>query len=69
MSELKEYLAARGMSQAALARELGVTQGAVGHWLRGASAITAERAIQIEAVTGIPRSTLRPDIFPAGVAV
>jgi hypothetical protein len=38
-----------------------VDKSTVLRWERGK--ITAERAVQIETVTGIPRSSLRPDIF------
>lgn len=30
-------------------------------WQRGR--VTAERAVEIERITGIPRASLRPDIF------
>jgi TorA maturation chaperone TorD len=43
----------------ALARALGVSQPAVSMWKR----IPAERVADIEAVTGIPRAKLRPDLF------
>ena len=40
-----------------------VDKSTVLRWERGK--ITAERAVQVEAMTGIPRSSLRPDIFAA----
>jgi DNA-binding transcriptional regulator YdaS (Cro superfamily) len=43
----------------ALARELGINHQAVRLWRR----IPAERVRQVEAVTGIPRNVLRPDLF------
>ena len=47
-------------SYAALARALGVTKGAVHQWTR----VPAERVLAVEAVTGVPRQQLRPDIYP-----
>jgi DNA-binding transcriptional regulator YdaS (Cro superfamily) len=32
---------------------------------KGKRPVTAEKAVEIEGVTGIPRHKLRPDIFPA----
>jgi DNA-binding transcriptional regulator YdaS (Cro superfamily) len=48
----------------ALAKHLGVSQPAVSMWKR----IPAERVAQIEAVTGLKRSELRPDLFGVSVA-
>ncbi len=42
---------------AAIAKELGVTRGAVAKWSR----IPAGRVIAVERVTGISREELRPD--------
>jgi DNA-binding transcriptional regulator YdaS (Cro superfamily) len=47
----------RGLS-AQIARELGVNSGAVAQWDR----IPAERVVDIERITGIPRHMLRPDL-------
>jgi len=43
-----------------LARKLGIRMQSIQMWTR----IPAERVIQIEAVTGIPREELRPDLYP-----
>lgn len=48
----------RGM-QAKLARDLGITRGAVGKWTR----IPEDRLIEVERITGIPRNKLRPDLY------
>jgi TorA maturation chaperone TorD len=45
----------------ALARKLGLAQPSVSQWAR----IPAERVPAVEAVTGIARSELRPDLFAA----
>jgi DNA-binding transcriptional regulator YdaS (Cro superfamily) len=49
------------MSLARLAREIGVTRGAVAQWKR----VPAERLGQVSKVTGIPMKQLRPDLFIA----
>lgn len=57
----------RGLSEAiraaggvsGLARQIGISQPSVSNWLR----IPAERVISVEAVTGIDRAVLRPDLY------
>ena len=49
-------------TQAALAEKLGVTAQAVTNWRR--NGVPAERVLDIERVTGVPRHELRPDIYP-----
>jgi DNA-binding transcriptional regulator YdaS (Cro superfamily) len=48
-------------SAAGLARALGVTRQAIHKWQR----IPAERVRDVERVTGVPRETLRPDLYEA----
>jgi DNA-binding transcriptional regulator YdaS (Cro superfamily) len=50
-----------GILPAELARCLGVDKGTVSKWNRGL--IPAERIVEIERITGIPREKLRPDLF------
>jgi TorA maturation chaperone TorD len=45
----------------ALARALGISQPSVSNWQK----IPAERVLAVEAVTGVARSVLRPDLYPA----
>lgn len=45
-------------SAAALARELHVTRSAICQWPK----IPAERVVEIEQITGVPRHLLRPDL-------
>ena len=45
----------------ALARALGISQPSVSNWQR----IPAERVLAVEALTGVPRTMLRPDLYPA----
>jgi TorA maturation chaperone TorD len=44
----------------ALARALGISQPAVSTWRR----VPAERVLSIEALTGVSRAVLRPDLYP-----
>jgi TorA maturation chaperone TorD len=44
---------------AALARKLGIAQPSVSNWTR----VPAERVIGVEALTGVPRGVLRPDLY------
>ncbi len=48
---------------AALARKIGITRSAICQWDR----IPAERVIEIERATGVPRQELRPDLYPTTV--
>ena len=49
--------AAGGVGQ--LARQIGISQPSVSNWIR----VPAERVISVEAVTGVDRSVLRPDLY------
>ncbi len=60
---LEEAIRAAG-GIGALARGLGISQPAVSSWRR----IPAERILAIEALTGIARSVLRPDLYPDAAA-
>jgi DNA-binding transcriptional regulator YdaS (Cro superfamily) len=49
-----------------LADRIGTTQSQVWYWLtRSKRGVPAEFASKIEEATGVPRSDLRPDIWPA----
>jgi DNA-binding transcriptional regulator YdaS (Cro superfamily) len=52
---------AKGMRP--LAKRLGVTHQTVLKWRDGRLRITAERAIDVERETGVPRHRLRPDLW------
>lgn len=43
-----------------LSLALGLSRGACSQWHR----IPAERVIEVERLTGIPREILRPDLYP-----
>lgn len=47
----------------ALARALGISQPSVSNWAR----VPAERVLTVELLTGVPRSELRPDLYPSGI--
>jgi len=59
----------RGLSEAIravggvseLARRIGISQPSVSDWIR----VPAERVISVEAVTGVDRAVLRPDLYGA----
>jgi TorA maturation chaperone TorD len=52
--------AASGVSE--LARKLGIAQPSVSNWAR----VPAERVVSVEALTGVNRVMLRPDLYGAG---
>lgn len=58
----QKLLEEKGIKQSALARQLGVNKSTVALWVL--RRIPAERVIEIERETGIPRFELRPDIYP-----
>jgi transcriptional regulator with XRE-family HTH domain len=61
---LAEYLRQDGRSQTALAKALGVTQGAVWQWANGRRPIPADRCPAIERATAgaVTCEELRPDV-------
>jgi DNA-binding transcriptional regulator YdaS (Cro superfamily) len=50
--------------QAGLARALGVSQPSVWHWVHRSKRVPAEYVLPVEAITGISRHDLRPDLYP-----
>lgn len=50
--------------QSALARKINVTPQAVQQWC-STGKIPAERVLQVECASGVSRTELRPDIYPA----
>lgn len=48
---------------ARVARDLGLTRSAVAMWDR----VPAERVVEVERITGVPREQLRPDLYRTGV--
>jgi transcriptional regulator with XRE-family HTH domain len=64
---LQQYLAEEGLSQAALARELGVTRSAVNQWLKGRAVPSAATALLLIRRSG-GRLTLEELVYPLGEA-
>jgi DNA-binding transcriptional regulator YdaS (Cro superfamily) len=60
MSELRQYLDGERGRGSRLARDLGVTPGAVWQW--ASDQVPAERIFKVSELTGIPLSKLRPDL-------
>ncbi len=59
MDSLQTYLDEERGRAVKLAKTLGVSPGAISQWDR----VPAERVIDVERATGIPRHALRPDLF------
>lgn len=62
-SGLEEAIRAAG-GVGALARKIGISQPSVSNW----SHVPAERVLSVEAVTGVSRVTLRPDLYAETLA-
>ena len=60
---LSHLLHDKGLSLAALAREIGVNKSTVTRWAK--RNIPAERVAEVSKVTGLKMHELRPDIFPS----
>lgn len=53
--------AAGGQSE--LARRLDIRQQSVYYWIQRGR-VPAERVLEVERVTGVPRHQIRPDLYP-----
>lgn len=62
--EALERLLELAGSQSALARALGCTQPSVWKWLQSSKRLGAEYVLKAEALYGVSRHDLRPDIYP-----
>lgn len=60
MDTLRTYLKGKRGRLTQLAQALGIGSNAISQWER----VPAERVIDVERATGIPRNQLRPDIYP-----
>lgn len=63
--DIRTYLSTAQITQKEFAQSLGVSQGLVWQLMNGRCRITAERARDIERVTGgkVAAHELRPDVF------
>lgn len=54
----------RAGSQSAMARDLGLAQSTVWRWVEQTKQMPAEYVLKAEALYGVSRHHLRPDIYP-----
>ncbi|MBA5778239.1 helix-turn-helix domain-containing protein [Stappia sp. F7233] len=59
---LTKYRKANCLTLDDVSRQLSVTRATVCKWEKGR--IPAERVLEVERVTGVPRHHLRPDLYP-----
>lgn len=59
---LRRYREDRGLTQDALAKELGVTSVSVSRWETGARKIDDDLLPRVSEKTGITKALLRPDL-------
>lgn len=59
MTALEQFLSKRG-AVSELAKQIGISHGAVVQWK---GRCPAERVVDVERATGIPREALRPDLY------
>ena len=62
MTNLVEKLRERGIKLVDVAHVAAVNKSTVTRWLQ--KRIPAERVLEVERITGVPRHELRPDIYP-----
>ena len=67
MPDLKTLFRQSGKRQRDVAEAVGRSEAAVSQWVHGERDIPADLVPQIEAVTGIPRHRLRPDLWGANM--
>ena len=60
---LERYCELHRITQIELADRLGIPEPTARALVNGSRPVTADRALQIEEKIGIPRETLRPDLF------
>ncbi len=62
---IKTWRVAAGMTPSEVSSKLGVTVAMWNRWENGSRAVPANRVLEIEALTGVSRHRLRPDVFGA----
>lgn len=63
MNALTEYRDEKGKTREMLADDLAVDPTTIWRWETGAVKVPAERVFEVERITGIHRSKIRPDLF------
>lgn len=58
VAAIKTYMEEHGLSQKEFGELVDVSQGLVWQWVHGETAVTADKAREIESKTGIPRMKL-----------
>lgn len=66
MTTLKSLLQKRGLKLTDLAKAASVDKATVTRWAQ--NRVPAERVLDVERMTGIPRHQIRPDLYPRGDA-
>lgn len=66
MEKLRSWLRAQDLSQAQLAKRIGVTEGAISQWLNGHSRPTLDNLMALSQQTGLAVDSLIEDL-PARV--
>lgn len=61
-ARLRDYRTERGLTQEALAGDLGVTSITLSRWETGARRIAQSKLSEVSEKTGIPKRELRPDL-------
>lgn len=60
---IARWIASNELTMKVAAEQLGATRGTVCKWASGKMRISLDRLSKIEAVTGITREKLRPDVY------
>jgi DNA-binding transcriptional regulator YdaS (Cro superfamily) len=64
--DLKSIFRSRGFRLKAIAEAVGVDKATVTRWVQ--TRIPAERVADVSQITGLPKSALRPDLWPVDEA-
>ena len=62
MDALKSFLETKKLTQAELAKRIGISQPSLNKWLANGR-VPPRRVRRVEAVTGIPAEKLCPEVF------
>lgn len=65
MDALARYLKENSLSRALFAKRMGTSEATVSRLINGHRKPSPALTLRIEDLTGIPRSRLRPDIYPS----